>query len=161
MKFFLLLIFLLPLSLRADVKELDAYWAEVSRSVKEGDFQAYSATCHPQAVLVSGSKKESYPLAKALARWKKEFDDTKSGDRKSSVEFRFSHRFHDETTAHEAGMFLYQFSTKGGESAKEYIFLEALLVKRKDKWVILMEYQKASGTVEDWAKLKPGDAKAE
>ena len=155
MKYFLVLILLLPLSLRADVKALDAYWAEVSRAVEEGDFQAYKATCHPQAVLVRGSKKESYPLAKALARWKKEFDNTKSGDRKSSVEFRFSHRFHDETTAHESGMFLYQFSTKSGEVGKEYIFLDALLVKRKEKWLIMMEYQKSYGTVKDWEKLQP------
>ncbi|MFT5883203.1 MAG: hypothetical protein ACI9FG_001716, partial [Crocinitomicaceae bacterium] len=86
MKYLLLLLLFLPLSLHAEVKEtdaglkaeLDAYWAEISRAVKTGDFEAYKATCHPEAVLVSGNKKQSYPLAKALVRWKKEFDDTKS-----------------------------------------------------------------------------------
>ena len=155
MKYLLLSFLSLSLYLKADVKELDAYWAEVSRAVKEGDFEAYKATCHPDAVLVSGSKKESYPLAKALVRWKKEFDDTKSGDRKSSAKFRFSSRYSDETTAHETGMLLYEFSTKDGKKGNEYVFLEALLLKRDGKWLIMMEYQKAAGTVEDWNKLKP------
>jgi len=155
MKYAIILILFLPLTLQAELKDLDVYWAEVSRAVKEGDFQAYKATCHPEAVLVSGNKKQSYPLAKALLRWKKEFDDTKSGDRKSSAKFRFSSRYHDDTTAHETGMLLYEFSTKDGKAGKEYVFLEALLVKRGGKWLILMEYQKAAGTVEDWEKLKP------
>jgi hypothetical protein len=155
MKYLLLLFLSLPLCLNAKMTELDAYWAEVSRAVKTGDFQAYKATCHPEAVLVSGNKKESYPLAKALVRWKKEFDDTRSGDRKSSATFRFSTRYSDETTAHETGMLLYEFSTKDGKVGKEYVFLEALLLKREGKWVIMMEYQKATGTAEDWEKLKP------
>ncbi len=154
MKYLLILLLFLPLNLQAEVKEIDAYWAEVSRAVKTGDFQAYKATCHPEAVLVSGNKKQSYPLAKALVRWKKEFDDTKSGDRKSSAKFRFSSRYNDDTTAHETGMLLYEFSTKDGKAGKEYVFLEALLVKREGKWLIMMEYQKASGTVEDWEKLR-------
>lgn len=156
MKYLLLIMMLLPLNLHAEVqKELDAYWAEVSRAVETGDFEAYKATCHPEAVLVTGTKKQSYPLADALVRWKKEFDDTKSGDRKSSAKFRFSQRLNDGTTAHETGMLLYEFSTKDGKAGKEYVFLEALLVKRDGKWVILMEYQKAAGTVEDWEKLNP------
>lgn len=156
MKKYLLLILLLPLCARADVKkELDAYWLEVARAVKEGDFAAYKATCHPGAVLVSGSKKVSYPLSKALARWKKEFDDTQAGTRKSSASFRFEKRFHDATTAFESGILLYEFSTDGGDSGKEYIYLDALLVKEDGKWLIMMEYQKGPATKEDWEKLKP------
>ncbi len=159
MKCFLLWLLLLPLSLQADIKEIDAYWAEISRSVKEGDFQAYKATCHPGAVLVSGSKKQSYPLSKALKRWKKEFDDTKAGTRKSSVTFRFSHRYHDATTAHEAGIFIYEFSNDAGESAKEYVWFEVLLVKENGKWLTMMEYQKTPATKQDWEKLKPYNVK--
>lgn len=155
MKYILLLISLLPLSLKANTNELDAYWAEVSRAIEAGDFKAYKATCHPNAVLVSGIKKVSYPLSKALIRWKKEFDDTKSGDRKSSAKFRFATRYYDDTTAHETGMLLYEFSTKDGKAAKEYVFLEALLLKQNGKWRIIMEYQKATGTPQDWEKLKP------
>ena len=102
-----------------------------------------------------GCKKQSYPLSKALARWKKEFDDTKSGDRKSSVAFRFSHRYHDAATAHEAGVFVYEFSNKAGKSGKEYVWFEMLLVKQDGKWLVMMEYQKAAATKADWDKLKP------
>jgi hypothetical protein len=138
----------------ARLAELDSYWAEVSRSVNEGDFAAYSATCDPEAVLVSGTKKESYPLSKALARWKKEFDDTKSGDRESNVTFRFSQRLSDETTAHETGIFLYSFKQDDGELQNEYVHLEALLVKRDGKWKIFMEYQKAPATEAEWKALE-------
>ena len=70
--------------------ELDAYWSEVSRSVSAGDFAGYSATCHPEGVLVSGVKQTSYPLAQALAKWKQGFDDTRAQRMQASVEFRFS-----------------------------------------------------------------------
>ena len=64
---------------------LDAYWAEVSRTVREGAFEGYKATCHEQGVLVSGSKRTSYPLSKALARWKKDFTATKAGKIKAKI----------------------------------------------------------------------------
>jgi len=134
--------------------ELDAYWTKVSRSVGEGDFADYSSTCHPKAVLVSGNKKTSYPLADALKRWKVEFDDTKAGKRKSSVTFRFAHRYGDATTAHESGIFLYTFQPAGEPLKKEYVHFEALLVKEDGNWLIMMEYQKSSATEAEWKKLK-------
>lgn len=138
----------------ARLAELDAFWAEVSRTVKEGDFEGYSATCHPEAVLVTGTKKLSYPLAQALARWKKEFDDTKSGKRESRATFRFSQRLGDATTAHETGILLYSFRQDDGEMKNEFIHLEALLLKKDDGWKIIMEYQKAPATEEEWKALK-------
>lgn len=134
--------------------ELDAYWAKVSRSVTGGDFEAYKSTCHPTAVLVSGSKKTSYPLSDALKRWKAEFDDTKAGKRKSSVTFRFAHRYGDATTAHESGIFLYTFQLPGEPLQKEYIDFEALLVKVDGDWKIMMEYQKSSTTEAAWDALQ-------
>jgi len=95
--------------------ELNAYWAKVSRAVKEGDFDLYASTCHKDGVLVTGVKQQCYPLTKALARWKQGFDDTKAGKIKANVEFRFRTRLGDETTAHEMGMFLYTATTAEGE----------------------------------------------
>jgi len=138
----------------ARLSELDAFWSEVSRAVKQGDFAAYSATCDAEAVLVSGTKKVSYPLGKALARWKKEFDDTKSGARESSVTFRFSQRLGDESTAHETGIFLYSFKQGDGEVQNEYFHLEALLIKKEGKWKTVMEYQKAPATEAEWKALE-------
>lgn len=103
------------------LKELDAYWAEVSRAVNTGDFAAYAATCHPEGVLVAGTRKTSSPLADALKRWKKEFDDTREGRMKASVNFKFAQRIGDATTAHETGMFLYAFSGADGKETREYM----------------------------------------
>ncbi len=133
--------------------QLDAYWAELSRSVREGDFEGYTATCDPQGVLVSVSKKISTPLSVALARWEKDFTDTKSGKVKATVEFRFSQRVGDETTAHETGIFLYSTLDSNGKRSQEYLHFESLLVKRKDGWKTLMEYQKTQATQQEWDAL--------
>ena len=135
------------------VAELNAFWTEVSRSVGEGDFEAYQASCHPEGVLVSGSKKTSSPLSEALVRWKKEFIATKSGAMKASVEFRFSQRLGDATTAHETGIFLYSSADPDGKSTQEYIHFEVLLVKKDGHWKTLMEYQKSKASRNEWDAL--------
>ncbi len=132
---------------------LDAYWTEVSRCVGEGDFDGYKATCHKDGVFVSGASNQAYPLSEALARWKQDFTDTKSGKVKGSVEFRFSRRLGDKTTAHETGMFRYSSVTAEGTKTTYYIDLEALLIKR-GTWKAMMEYQKSKGTEEECNKLK-------
>ncbi len=139
---------------RARVAELDAYWAEVSRAVREGDFTAYRATCHGEGVLVSGSKQTSQPLATALARWKKDFDDTREGRVKAEVEFRFAQRLGDANTAHETGIFRYVSQASGGQPQEEFIHLQALLVKKPDGWKILMEYQIGPATKAEWEALR-------
>ncbi len=138
---------------RARLKQLDAYWTEVSRAVTAGDFAAYEATCHPDGVLVSGEKKTSSPLADALKRWKKDFDATKSGEMKASVEFKFSQRLGDATTAHETGIFLYSATAADGKETRDYIHFEALLLKRDGRWKIVMEYQKSKATRTEFEAL--------
>jgi hypothetical protein len=138
----------------ARIAGLDAYWAEVSRAVNKGDFEAYQATCHQEGVLVSGSKQFSQPLATALARWKQEFMDTRDGKISASVEFRFSRRIGDATTAHETGIFRYSSQARGAEPKTEYIHFEALLVKRQEAWKILMENQQGPATEAAWNALK-------
>ncbi len=136
------------------IAEIDAYWAEVSRSVREGDFEGYKATCHEKGVLVSGGKKTCHPLSVALARWKQGFDDTKSGKMKANVEFRFSQRLGDETTAHETGIFHYSTEDGDGKKTSEYIHLQALLRKEGGKWKIVMEYQISKADESEWKALK-------
>lgn len=138
---------------RARLAQLDAYWAEVSRAVNSGDFAAYEATCDPEGVLVSGTKNTCTPLAEALKRWKKEFDATKAGEMKASVEFKFSQRLHDATTAHETGIFLYKATGPDGKETRAYVHFEALLLKRGDGWKIVMEYQKANATEAEFQAL--------
>lgn len=58
----------------ARLAELNAYWTEVSRAVRDGDFEAYKATCYEEGVLVSISRQSSVPLIQAVARWKSGID---------------------------------------------------------------------------------------
>jgi len=143
----------LPLDNFARLTELDNYWNEVSRCVKEGDFDGYKATCHKDGVLVSGKSNQTYPLSKALEKWKQDFTDAKSGKTKTSVEFRFSKRLGDNTTAHETGMFRYTRVNADSTITVYYINLEALLIKR-GTWKMMMEYQKSEGSEKEWNKLK-------
>lgn len=144
---------------RPELAELDAYWSEVSRAVGAGDFEGYTATCHPEGVLVAGTKKTSHPLKDALARWKQGFLDTKEGRMKASVNFRFSQRLGDSSTAHETGIFHYATEKPDGETTSEFIHFEGLLVKRDGRWLILMEYQKSVTTKAEWDALASGDGK--
>ena len=151
------LLFLLIQSVAAESQthELDEFWAVVAKSVKEGDFERYAATCHPQGVLVSEAKQSSVTLDKALARWKQGFTDTKRGKMKAEVEFRFSQRIGDENTAHETGIFRYATINDAGEESVARIHFAALLVKTEDRWQVLMEHQKTKATVEEWTSLQP------
>jgi ketosteroid isomerase-like protein len=140
----------LPATASAQVaSELDEYWAEVSRTVAEGDFDGYAGLYHPDAVLVAGGS-GSYPIEKALAGWKQGFDDTREGKAVAGVEFRFTGRVNDETTAHETGIFRYTLASKDAEDVVALVHFEALLVKKDGRWLMVMEYQKEPATNDEW-----------
>lgn len=132
------------------IAELDAYWSSVSQAVSTGDFDRYAATFHQDAVLVSERSKTSYPISTALAKWKSGFQDTKHGKLQAKVEFRFSQRFGDATTAHETGIFHYSTKTADGKETSAHIHFEALLIKKDGKWLAMMEYQKSAATKKQW-----------
>ena len=133
---------------------MDAYWADVSRCIKEGDFDGYVATFHEDAVYVSGISEQAYPIADALSRWKPDFTTTKSGEVTASVAFRFSKRIGNEKAAHETGMFFYSSVKADGSKNEYYINFDGLLVKKDGTWVAMMEYQKSEATEEEWNRLK-------
>jgi len=134
--------------------EVDALWAEVSRTVEEGDFEGYAATYHQDAVLVNGISGTSYPIAAALAGWKQGFDDTKSGNMKASVEFRFTERLHSEMTAHDTGIFKYTSQVDGEEPNEAYIHFEGLSTKASGEWKLMMEYQVSVASLEEWNEIE-------
>ncbi|MFK7847084.1 MAG: hypothetical protein AB8G77_17410 [Rhodothermales bacterium] len=137
----------------AQTEGLDAYWLEVSRTVREGDFKGYAVLYHDDAVLVSNFSKSSVPIASALTNWKQGFMDTKAGKMAADVTFRFSQRYADDKTAHETGIFRYVSTPKGGEMSEQFIHFEGLLVK-KDVWLMMMEFQKSPATKEEWDALQ-------
>lgn len=128
--------------------ELDACWTEVSRTVATGDFEAYAAVYHPDAVLVSADS--TVPIAEALANWEPGFVETREGKSRPQVAFRFTRRAHDATTAHETGMFRFTSQVPGGEPNVQLIHFEALWVRTAGSWLMLMEYQKGPATREEW-----------
>lgn len=137
--------------------ELDQYYKEVSRTVREGDFEGYKATYHKDAVCVFTTKEAKYTksIEEQLAIWKPGINDTKAGKVKSNVEFRFSQRVGDPTCAHEIGIFYFTSIDKNGKVlASGGVHFEMLLVKRNGVWLSLMEYQKSKATQEEWDALK-------
>ena len=136
--------------------ELDRYWAKVSQTVKEGDFEGYSVLYHKDAVVIfaTGKNKISNSIEVALANWKQGFIDNKAGKKRDNVEFRFSQRIGSETTAHDTGIFYFTSFESGKEEIKELVHFEMLLVRGKDGWYSLMEYQKSKASQEEWEALK-------
>ncbi len=150
---FPILILFLITGVQNPTEEVDELWAEVSRTVAEGDFEGYAATYHQDAVLVNGISGTSYPIANALSGWKQGFDDTKAGKMKASVEFKFTKRLHSETTAHDTGIFKYSSHAEGGEPQTIYIHFEGLSTKASGEWKLMMEYQISMATVEEWDSM--------
>ena len=71
------------------------------------------------------------------------------------MEFCFSQRVGDENTAHETGIFGFQFKDGSTTSTpKQFIHFDALLIKRDNSWLIVMEYQKSKATEEEWELLE-------
>ena len=134
--------------------ELDAYWAELSRSVAAGDFDAYAALYHPDAVLVTPTG--TNPIGAALDGWEQGFIDTAAGRMAAGVEFRFTDRRNDATTAFETGMFRYFSRPAGGEESVFLVRFTALLVKKDGRWLMVMEDQQDPVSAEEWAAAGAG-----
>ena len=135
-------------------KQIDELlWNKISKSVREGDFETYANLNHANAVLVSSAK--SVTMEEALSNWKQGFVDSKNGKQKVNVEFRFSKRLDNETTAHETGIFNFITYEIGTDKIKseDYVNFEALLVKYNGTWQIMMEYQKTKASREEWQAL--------
>ncbi len=136
----------------ARITELNAYYAEIGRTVRQGDYPGMCALYHKDAVLVLANK--TMPIAQALEGWKPGILKTKEGASVANVEFRLATRKGDATTAHETGIFYYTASDKAGNvTADDYIHFQMLLIKANGQWVSLMEYQQGKATEEEWKAL--------
>jgi len=145
----------LPCGEEARIKELDAFWAMLSKAVNTGDFQSFQKTAHPAAVLISGRRGRSEPLANALNRWSNDFTNTREGLVAAEATFRWGKRFGDSTTAYETGILRFVSQPKDGQPLVELIHFDAALVKEADAWQILTEYQRGLATQEEWDALAP------
>jgi hypothetical protein len=147
-------ILLVPITAEAQiVAELDAYWAALSRTVAEGDFEGYGAAFHPDGVLVSMNSGTSQLNSTFMVGAEPEFAANREEGASASVEFRFTQRLHDEVTAHETGIFRYANTPSGGTGRVAFVHFDALLVKKNGKWLMLMEYQRQRTTQQEWDDL--------
>jgi hypothetical protein len=90
----------------------------------------------------------------AFLRWQQDFEDTKAGKIIAHVNFRLSKRSHDHNTAHETGMYHYYSIDEAGKRNDYYVQLEALFVKKSNKWLMMMEFQKSPATKAQWDLLQ-------
>ena len=129
-------------------------WKPVAASVANDDIVAMGKTYHPDAILVmrSGTKR----ISEALAGWGRDMVTNKGKGITATVEFRFSQRQDDGETAFETGMFKYTTKDKAGVTTPRYIRMEALLVKKGGKWLMMMERQLEAVDEAAWNALPRG-----
>ena len=126
-------------------------WSVFVATVAADDIVGMGRAYFPDAVLVS--PKGTRPIKETLAGWGRDMVAAKARGDKATVEFRFSRRQDDGTTAFEAGIFKYTVIAKSGVSTPKFYPFEELLVKTNGKWRVLMERQFAEVTQEAWDKL--------
>ena len=135
------------------INELNAAWNKLEQTVSNGDFRSFKSVYHRDAVLVNGISKSSYPIKKAFEGWQQGFTDTKSGEITAHLDVKFSERIIDESSAHETGVFHYYTINKKGQQSDTYVHFESLWVKKNNRWIMMMEYQKSRSDETEWNTL--------
>ena len=134
--------------------EIDTAWEKLKKTISKGDFNSFKSVYHQDAIFVNGILKKSYPIKNAFDGWKQGFDDTKSGIISAHLDVRFSQRLYDNFSAHETGIFHYYTINKEGKQSDSYVHFESLWVKKNNKWLMIMEYQKSSTDKDEWNELE-------
>ena len=126
-------------------------WSIFVATVAADDIVGMGNVYLPNAVLVRPRGTE--PIKQTLEGWGRDMVAAKAKGSRATVEFRFSRRQDDATTAFEAGIFKYTVIEQSGASSPKYYPFEELLAKTDGKWRVLMERQFAEVTQDAWDKL--------
>lgn len=126
-------------------------WSVFVATVAADDIAGMGRAYFPDAVLVSPNG--TRPIKEALERWGRDMVAAKAKGSTATVEFRFSRRQDDTTTAFETGIFKYTVIEKSGARNPKFYPFEQLLAKTNGKWRVLMERQFAEVTQDAWEKL--------
>ena len=136
----------------ASSREIDNdVWSVLVATVASDDIVGMGNVYFPDAVLVT--PRGTTPIKATLERWGRDMVAAKAKGNRATVEFRFSRRQDDATTAFEAGIFNYTVIEKSGASSPKFYPFELLMVKTNGKWRVLMERQFAEVTQAEWDKL--------
>ena len=126
-------------------------WAVLVKTVATDDIAGMGAVYIPDAVLVNA--RQTSPIKETLAGWGRDMVAAKAKGNRAEVEFRFSRRTDNPSTAFESGMFRYTVIEKSGAKTSKIYPFEQLLAKVNGKWRILMERQFAEVAEAEWEKL--------
>jgi ketosteroid isomerase-like protein len=143
---------LAPAFLMASDTPHESSYAEVTRTVEVGDFDAMAATYHKDAILVTA--KSSSPISEAIAKWRLDGVTLAAEGSAATVAFRFSEHRHGETTSLETGIFRYSITNRAGEETAYLVHFEDLLIKQNGNWLTMMERQMEDATQVEWDELK-------
>jgi ketosteroid isomerase-like protein len=136
----------------APAHEIDRdVWSVFVATVAADDIVGMGRAYFPDAVLVS--PQGTRPIKETLEGWGRDMVAARARGDKATVEFRFSRRQDDSTTAFEAGIFKYTVIAKSGASTSKFCPFEELLVKTNGKWRVLMERQFDVVAQDAWDKL--------
>jgi ketosteroid isomerase-like protein len=136
----------------SSTQELDReMYAVLVATVATDDIAGMGALYFPNAVLVSPAG--TAPIKATLERWGRDMAAAKAKGNRATVEFRFTQRINNATTAFDAGLFKYTVIEKSGATSSKHYPFEMLLAKTDGKWLILMERQFAEVSREAWDKL--------
>lgn len=126
-------------------------WSALAATVAADDIVRMGEVYFPNAVVVTPNA--TSPIKETLDRWGKDMVEAKARGNRATVEFRFSRRQDDSTTAFDAGIFKYTVIEKSGTRTSKCYPFEMLLGKTNGKWRVLMERQFAEVTQAEWDKL--------
>jgi ketosteroid isomerase-like protein len=126
-------------------------WSVLAATVANDDIAGMGAVYFPNAVLVSPTGTTA--IKDTLERWGRDMAAAKAKGNRAAVEFRFTQRLDNATTAFDAGLFKYTVIEKAGAASSKYYPFEILLAKTNGKWLILMERQFAEVSQGAWDKL--------
>src|SRR5262245_41066386 len=94
-------------------------WSALIATVAADDIVGMGRLYYPEAVLVT--PKSTASIKETLERWGKDMVANKARGDRATVEFRFSSRLDNSTTAFEAGIFKYTVISKAGESRPQFV----------------------------------------
>ncbi len=133
-------------------RDIDAdVWSVFVATVAADDIVGMGNAYFPNAVLVRPQGTD--PIKETLDRWGRDMVAAKAKGNRATVEFRFSRRQDDATTAFETGTFKYTVIEGAGARTSRCYPFEELLAKTNGKWRVLMERQFPVVTEEEWDKL--------
>jgi hypothetical protein len=142
-----------PTAIGTSSHEIDLeVWSVFVATVAADDIVGMGNVYFPNAVMVR--PRGTQPIKETLEGWGRDMVAAKARGSRATVEFRFSRRQDDATTAFDAGIFKYSVIEKSGASVSKFYPFEELLARTDGKWRVLMERQFAEVTRAEWDKLQ-------